>query len=68
MQECFPKHSCKGTARMKQDKETEGECKKQGVSIERSSMKISHEKKSPDGLTIAQAYRPLGVATPQSSE
>ena len=36
MHECFPKHSHKGTARMKYDKETDEEVEKRGVSIERS--------------------------------
>ena len=36
MHECFPKHSRKGIAKMKQDKETEEEGKKWGVSMERS--------------------------------
>ena len=33
--ECFPKHSRMGTARMKQDKETDEEGKKRGVSMAR---------------------------------
>ena len=36
MQECFPKHSRMGTARMKQEKVTEQEGKKREVSMERS--------------------------------
>ena len=36
MHECFPKHSRMGTARMKQDKETDEDDKKRGVSMERS--------------------------------
>ena len=36
MHECFPKHSRTGTARMKQDKETDDEAKKRGVNTERS--------------------------------
>ena len=35
MHECFKKHSGKGTERMKEDKETEEEGKKRGVSMER---------------------------------
>ena len=34
MHECFPKHSCMGTARMKEDKVTEEEGKKRGMRIE----------------------------------
>ena len=34
IQECFRKHSRLGTARTKLDKETDGEGKKRGVSIE----------------------------------
>ena len=33
MQECLPKHSRMGTARIKLDKETDEEGKKRGVSI-----------------------------------
>ena len=36
MQECLPKHSRMGTARMKYDTETNEEGKKRGVSMERS--------------------------------
>ena len=36
MQECFPKHSRKGTERMKYDEETEEEGKKRVVCMERS--------------------------------
>ena len=36
VQECFPKHSRMGTARMKQDKETDEDDNKGGVSVERS--------------------------------
>ena len=36
IQECFPKHSRKGTARMKQDKVTAEDGKKRDVSMERS--------------------------------
>ena len=28
---------------------------------------IGHEKRCPDGLTLARAYRPLEVATPRNS-
>ena len=35
IQECFPKYSCMGTARIKQDKETD-EDGKRGVGVERS--------------------------------
>ena len=45
LHECFPKHLRMGTARMKQDKETEEEGKKGGVSIERS--KAGTKKKVP---------------------
>ena len=41
MHECFPKHSCMGTARE--------EGKKRGVSMERS--KAGTKKRSPDGLS-----------------
>ena len=48
MHECFPKNSRMGTARMKQYKETDQECKN-GVSMERSKADMK-EKRSPDGL------------------
>ena len=35
---------------MKQDKETEEEGKKRGMSMERS--KVGHEKRSPDSLSL----------------
>ena len=35
IQECFPKHSRMGTARMKEDNETDEEGKKRGVSMEK---------------------------------
>ena len=50
MHKCFPKHSCMGTARMKQDKETDEDGKKRGVSMERS--KAGKIKISPDGLSL----------------
>ena len=33
MHECFPKHSCMGTARMEYDKERDEDGKESGVSI-----------------------------------
>ena len=45
MDESFPKHSTMGTARMKEDKETE-EGKKRGVSMERRKEGMT-EKKVP---------------------
>ena len=56
MHEYFPKHSRMGTARKKK-KETEEEGNKREVSMERSKESMK-EKVSPDGLTIAGAYRP----------
>ena len=50
MHEWFPKYSRMGTATMKQDKETDEEGKKRGVSIERS--KAGTKKGSPDGLSL----------------
>ena len=46
--ECFPKHSRMGTARTKQDKETD-DGNKRGVSMERS--KAGTNKRSSDGLS-----------------
>ena len=37
MHECFLKHSRMGTARMKEDEETDEEGEKRGLSMERSS-------------------------------
>ena len=48
MHECFPKHLCMGTARMKYDKETDEGGKKRGASMEKSK---AGTKKSPDGLS-----------------
>ena len=55
--ECFLKYARMGTARMKQDKETEG--KKRGESMERSKAGTK-EKRCTDGISIARAYRPSG--------
>ena len=49
MHDCFPKHSCMGTARIKEDKETDEDDEKRSVSMERS--KVGRNKKSPDGLS-----------------
>ena len=49
MHECFPKHLRMGTARMKQDKETDEGGKKRGVSMEKS--KAGTKKRCPDGLS-----------------
>ena len=46
--ECFPKHSRMGTARTN-DKETDEDGKKRGLSMERS--KAGTNKRSPDGLS-----------------
>ena len=51
MQECFLKHSGKGTARMKQDKETDEEGKKRGASMERRKTSTKEER-NPDGLSL----------------
>ena len=50
VQECFPKHLRMGTARMKYDEETDEECMKRGMSMERS--KAGGKKRSPDGLSL----------------
>ena len=47
MHECFQKHSSMGTARTKQDKETDEDGKKRGVSMERCR---AGTKKEVDGL------------------
>ena len=49
MHECFPKHSRMVTVRMKQEKETDKEGKKRGVSVERS--KAGTKKKVPQPIT-----------------
>ena len=36
LQECFPKHSLMGTARLKYEQETDEEGKKRGVRMERN--------------------------------
>ena len=48
--ECFLKHSRMGTARMKQDKETDEEGKMRGVSMERSKASMK-EKELPKPIT-----------------
>ena len=54
MHESFPKHSRMGTARTKQDKETDEDGKKRGVSME--SSKAGTNKRSPDGLSHSNQY------------
>ena len=46
--ECFPKHSRMGTARMKEDNETDEDGQKKGVSMEKST--AGTNKRSPDDL------------------
>ena len=48
MQECFPKHSRMGAARMKYDKDEEAQ--KRGVSMEIS--KVGTKERSPAGLSL----------------
>ena len=48
--ECFPKHSRMLTARMKEDKNTDEDGKKSGMSMERS--KEGTKKRRPDGLSL----------------
>ena len=50
MHECFPKHLCKGTGRMKYETETDEDDKKRGVIMERS--KAGTKKISLDGLSL----------------
>ena len=51
LHECSPKHPRKGTARMKQDKETEDEgSKKRGVYIWKE---VQRARKSSDGLNYS---------------
>ena len=57
MHEFFFKHSRMGTARMKQDKETDEYGKKRGVSMERS--KEGTKERSPDGLSLPDQNRIL---------
>ena len=49
MHECSPKHLRMGTARMKQDNETDEDTQKRGVSMEKSTGGTN--KRSPDGLS-----------------
>ena len=48
--ECFPKHSRMGTARMKEDNETDEDGKKRGVSMEKS--KAGTKERSPNSLSL----------------
>ena len=50
MHECFRKHSRMGTARMKEDKETDKDGQKIGASMERS--KTGMTERSSDGLSL----------------
>ena len=50
MHECFPKQSRMGTARMKQDNETDEDGNKRGVSMEKS--KAGEKERSPDSLPL----------------
>ena len=45
MHECFPKHSRMGTAIMKEDNETDEDCKKRGVGMEK--LKWARKKEVP---------------------
>ena len=47
--ECFPKHSRMGTARMKEDNETDEDTQKRGVSMEKSTEGTNE--RNPDGLS-----------------
>ena len=47
MHECFPKHSRMGTVRMKQEKETDKEGKKRGMSVERSKAGTKKKSRQP---------------------
>ena len=49
MQECFPKLSRMGTARMKKDNETDEDTRKRGLSTEKTT--AGTNKRSPDGLS-----------------
>ena len=49
MHGCFPKHWCMGTARMKQDKQTEVEGTKRNPGMER---KVCTKKICPEGLSL----------------
>ena len=54
MHEYFPKHSRMGTARMNQDKETDEDCQKRGVSMEKVKRA---RKKSPDCLSLRKTIK-----------
>ena len=56
MHDCFPKHSCMGTAKLKYDKETDEECKKRGVRPERSKESTKKIKKSRRPITTQLKY------------
>ena len=64
MHECSPINFRMGTARMKEDNETE-EVGEKSEYMERSTADM--KKISPDGLAVGRAYRPPGIATPRSS-
>ena len=49
MHKCFPKHSRMETARIKEDNETDEDCKKRGVSMEKSI--VGTKERNPDSLS-----------------
>ena len=51
MHECFHKHSLMGTARMKEDNETDEDGKKRGVSTEKVKLARKKELKSRQPIT-----------------
>ena len=63
MQECSSEHLRMGTARRKQDNDTEEE-RRRRVNMERST--AARKQRSPDGLTIARADSPPGIAIARS--
>ena len=55
MHECFPRHSCMRTARMK-DKETGQEGNKRGLSMERSNSLVRKKKQAPTAYHSSSKY------------
>ena len=61
MQEWLPKYSLMGTARLKWTKKRR---KKTSIRVNMKRSNVGTKNISPNGLSIARAYRPSGTSTP----
>ena len=68
MQECFPKHSHMGTAKMKYDKETEEEVRRE-ERVWKEVKRSRKKKKSPKGVNHSSGLPPpRGLYAPKQNE